>query len=257
MTMERTHNLDLGRAGEMVEVMRLRRSVRSFEPGHSIAREALELIGEAGRWAPSGANTQPWEVSIVDTPERIAEVAATFAAQADRLSRHCQGFPHVHKKHWVHDAVAIVIVFVDPRWATAFPRALDPTVDAGEYAANRYHILIASLGAAVQNMHLAAAAMGLSTAWLSGGGEPTTAADLRAVLGAPEPLVPFAAIPIGWPHRRSDSRWRRPLEEVVHWNRMQADRIRTAEDIERYVQVERRDSIYRDAITRQRLLGER
>ena len=99
--------------------------------------------------------------------------------------------------------------------------------------------------------------MGLSTAWLSGGGEPTTAAELRTVLGAPEPLVPYGTMPIGWAHRRSDSRWRRPLDEVIHWNTVEAGRVRTANDIERYVQLERRDSIYRDATTRHQLLGDR
>jgi hypothetical protein len=97
--------------------------------------------------------------------------------------------------------------------------------------------------------------MGLSTAWLSGGGEAETAADLRKVLGAPEPLIPYATIPIGWPHRRSDSRWRRSLDDVVHWNHVDASRVRTAEDITRYVEKERRDSIYRDAELRESLLA--
>jgi nitroreductase len=239
--------LDLVAARRVVSVAAGRRSVRSFEPGRNIDREALALICDAGRWAPSGANTQPWELCAVHRRDRIEEVAAVFARQADRLNQHCRGFPHVHKKHWVHDAVAIIVAFADPRWLPAYPVAKDAAIDAAEYEDNRSSILLASLGAAAQNMHLAASAMGLSTAWLSGGGEPRTAAELRAVLGAPEPLVPFATIPIGWPHRRSESRWRRPLDDVVHWDGIDAGRLRTAADIERYIAHERRDSIYRDA----------
>jgi nitroreductase len=192
---------------------------------------------------------------VVDERERIEAVAAVFAAQADRINQFCKGFPHVHKKHWVHDAVAIIVIFSDPRWAAAYPTALDDEADATDYRANREHILLVSVGAAVQNMHLAAAAMGLSTAWLSGGGEARTAVELREVLGAPEPLIPYATIPIGWPHRRSESRWRRTLDDVVHWNGVDASRVRTAEDIQRYIEKERRDSIYRDAELRDSLLA--
>jgi nitroreductase len=254
MTIDITADLDLDRARSLVDIAQLRRSVRSFEPGRTIDRAALSLICEAGRWGPSGANSQPWEFCVVDSPERIEEVAAVFAAQADRLNRHCKGFPHVHKKHWVHDAVAIIVIFTDPRWQAAYPTARDAEADALDYQENRESILLVSIGAAVQNMHLAAAAMGLSTAWLSGGGEATTAAALRDLLGAPEPLIPYATIPIGWPHRRSESRWRRPLEDVVHWNGVEADRVRTDVDIQHYIDKERRDSIYRDAAQREQLL---
>jgi nitroreductase len=245
--------LDLQRAEALVDVARERRSVRSFEPGRRIPRPALELICEAGRWAPSGANSQPWELVVVDEPERLAEVAKVFADQADRINRYCKGFPHVHKKHWVHEAAAIILLFADPRWEDAYPKALTAEDDA-DYVDNRTNIFLVSVGAAGQNMHLAAAALGLSTAWLSGGGEPTTAAALRELLGAPEPLVPYATIPIGWPHRRSEDRWRRPADEVIHWNSCDADRVRDEADIERYIRSERRDSIYRDATLRARLV---
>lgn len=240
-------SLDVSKARAFLDLAESRRSVRSFEPGRTVDREVLAMICDAGRWAPSGANTQPWELCVVHDRERVEQVAAVFAAQADRLNQHCRAFPHVHKKHWVHDAVAIIVVFGDPRWTAAYPTAADPAVDTADYAANRDHIFLASLGATVQNMHLAAAALGLSTAWLSGGGEATTAAELRELLGAPEPLVPYAAIPIGWPHRRSDSRWRRPLDDVVHWDAVDPGRVRTASNITRYIERERRDSIYRDA----------
>ncbi|MPY91738.1 MAG: hypothetical protein GEV08_01350 [Acidimicrobiia bacterium] len=254
MSVQAETDLDLDRARQFVEVAKLRRNVRSFEPGRRIAPEGLQLICEAGRWGPSGANSQPWEFVVVDDPEHLAPVAKLFAEQADRLNRYCKGFPHVHKKHWVHEASAIILLFADPRWSEAYPKALEPA-DDGDYVDNRTNIFLVSVGAAAQNMHLAAAALGLSTAWLSGGGEPTTAAALRGLLGVPEPLVPYATIPIGWPHRRSEDRWRRPLEDVVHSNRLDVSRVRSAADIEQYVRKERADSIYRDATTRERLVG--
>lgn len=250
-----TSALDLERLAEANELFRIRRSVRSFEPGRRVSAEVLSGIAEAGRWAPSGANTQPWELCIVHEPSAIEATAAVLAAQADRLNLHCKGFPHVHKKHWVHDAVAIIVVFVDTRWAEAYPRANDPYIDRAEYATNRENILLVSVGAVVQNIQLATAAVGLTSAWLSGGGEPMTATELQELLGFPTTHVPFGVVPIGWPHRRSESRWRRPLDEVVHWDRAEPEKLRSEADIDRYIAQERRDSIYRDAETRERLVS--
>ncbi|MEM7342109.1 MAG: nitroreductase family protein [Actinomycetota bacterium] len=250
-----TEELDEERLDALNHVIRQRRSVRSFEPGHRVDRRVLRGIAEAGRWAPSGANTQPWEICIVDDPDQLERTARLLAAQADRLNAYCKGFPHVHKKHWVHDAVAIFLVFVDRRWSNAYPVANDPQIDAAEYAANRENILLVSAGAAAQNIQLATAAVGLTSAWLSGGGEPQTARELQAELGFPATHVPLAIIPVGWPHRRHESRWRRDLDSVVHWNGADPAALRGQEQIDRYIAEERRHSMYRDAEMRNELLS--
>ncbi len=233
-----------------------RRSVRSFEPGAELPRKTLENIADAGRWAPSGANSQPWEICVVEEPSRVREVASVMASQADRLNEHCKGFPHVHKKHWVHDSVALMVVFVDARWADTFPTALEPELDDTEYKENRWNILLVSVGAAIQNLQLATTAVGLSSAWLSGGGEPQTAQALRELLGFPATHTPYGIVPIGWPRRRAESRWRRPIEEVIHWNEAATENLRSRNDIDRYIEKERRHSIYKDAQSRDRYVSE-
>ncbi len=249
-----TAELNQDRLNRLGEVVRGRRSVRSFEPGRRVDRQVLLDIAEAGRWAPSGANTQPWEICIVEHPDQLAATARILADQADRLNVHCRGFPHVHKKHWVHDAIAIVVLFVDRRWSEAYPVATDDEVDRAEYAENRHNILLVSAGAAAQNIQLATSAVGLSSAWLSGGAEPRTAAELQETLGFPSTHVPLAVIPIGWPHRKHESRWRRELDSVVHWNNAEQGKLRDQEQIDHYIAKERRHSMYRDAETRDMLL---
>jgi nitroreductase len=179
-----------------VDLASSRRSVRSFDPGQQVPKDTLEKIADAGRWAPSGANSQPWEICVVEDPERVREVASVMASQADRLNEHCKGFPHVHKKHWVHDSIALIAVFVDPRWAATYPVALDPELDRAEYETNRSNILLVSVGAAIQNLQLATTAAGLTSAWLSGGGEPQTASDLQALLGFPSTHIPYGIVPV-------------------------------------------------------------
>ena len=233
-----------------VDLASSRRSVRSFDPGERVPKETLKKIADAGRWAPSGANSQPWEICVIEDPERVREVASVMASQADRLNEHCKGFPHVHKKHWVHDSVALMAVFVDPRWADTYPVALNSDLDQIEYEENRSNILLVSVGAAIQNLQLATTAAGLTSAWLSGGGEPETARALQTLLGFPPSHIPYGIVPIGWPRRKAESRWRRPIEEVIHWNQVVETNLRSQEDIDRYLVEERRHSIYKDAEAR-------
>ncbi|MBI2936161.1 MAG: nitroreductase family protein, partial [Chloroflexi bacterium] len=44
----------------LLQIIKKRRSVRVYKTG-KLTDKQLETILEAARWAPSGANTQPWE----------------------------------------------------------------------------------------------------------------------------------------------------------------------------------------------------
>ena len=126
-------------------------------------------------------------------------------------------------------------VFVDPRWADTYPVASEKDLDRTEYMENRSNILLVSVGAAIQNLQLATTAVGLTSAWLSGGGEPQTASALQKLLGFPSSHIPYGIVPIGWPRRKAESRWRRPIDEVVHWNGVTLANLRTQEDIDHYL----------------------
>ena len=153
---------------DLMSVVRRRRGVRKFAPGHSVPRETLLEIAEAARWAPTGANTQCFDVVIVDEPETRDQVLEVFLRQSNRLIDHVKGFPAV-KKTYLANTVAIFIVLGDPRWKASFPKATSPEWET-EYEANNENIYVASLGAEIQNIQLAVTACGLSSAWLSGGG---------------------------------------------------------------------------------------
>jgi nitroreductase len=229
--------------GPFIDIVRRRRSVRRFAPGRSIDRATLLRIAEAARWAPTGANTQCFDLVIVDEPEMREKVLDVFLAQSNRLIDHSKGFPAV-KKTYMANTVAIILVLADRRWTAAFPKATSPEWEL-EYAANNERILLASIGAAIQNVQLAVTAVGLTSAWLSGGGEDTTNADLRALLGYPACLSAIGTIPIGTPEKDLGSRYRRPLGQLVHWNRYEPEKFRPDAMVEHYVAEVRPFAMYR------------
>lgn len=60
----------------LLELFKNRRSTRKFKP-EPLPDEYIEKIIEAARWAPSAANSQPWEFIVVKKPElrtRIIEL---------------------------------------------------------------------------------------------------------------------------------------------------------------------------------------
>jgi len=227
----------------LMEVVRRRRSVRRFEAGKSVPRETLLKIADAGRWAPSGANAQPFDMIIIDDPDVRDKVLEVFLRQSQRLIDHVKGFPAV-KKTYLANTVAIFIVVADPRWKCCFPQATTESWKA-EYDANNDYIYLASIGAAIQNLQLAVTSVGLTSAWLSGGGEDTTNKELSDLLGYPPFMEAIGTMPVGFPEKDVSYRYRRPLEQAVHWNGYQADQFRPDEMVDYYVKSLRPFAMYR------------
>lgn len=78
---------------DALEAIRKRRSVRDYT-GDPIPREDLEKIVDAGRWAATGYNRQPWDFIVVTDREMIEQLK--IAAQ------------------WMENAGAIIAVALDP-----------------------------------------------------------------------------------------------------------------------------------------------
>lgn len=226
------------------DIIRKRRSVRKFQPGRSVGRDVLERIVDCGRWAPSGANAQCWDFIVVDEHAVREKVLAVFLRQAERLVEHAKGFPAV-KKTYLANTVAIVLVLGDPRWKVCFPQATSPEWDA-EYRANNEAIFLCSLGAAIQNIQLGVAAEGLTSAWLSGGGEDETNRELAEVLGYPNWMKAYGTIPIGYPAVDQSRRYRRPLGQLLHWNGYQPRQYRRHAQVDFYESTLRPFAMYRD-----------
>lgn len=115
----------------VLEAIRQRRSIRKYTD-EDISREQLLAILEAGRWAPSGLNNQPWRFLVVTFGDtRLAEISACTKYEKIALS-----------------AKALIMVLLDK------DRMYSPIKDHQ------------SSGAAIQNMLLAAHSLGLGGVWL-------------------------------------------------------------------------------------------
>ena len=163
-----------------------RRSVRKFR-SDPIPDELILKVLEAGIWAPSAGNVQPWEIILVKNPETKEKLAEAALNQ-----------------EFIAEAPVVFVVCVDLEkagWAY------------GERGKTLY--CLQDSGAAIQNMLLAAYALGLGTCWVGAFYEEA----VRKILGIPQKYRPVALIPIGYPASKPAKTPRRSLKQVVHMER--------------------------------------
>jgi len=156
-----------------------RRSVRHFSDRQP-TKEQIDAILEAGRWAPSGLNNQPWRFAIIRKPELQFSIA---------------GLTKYHRV--INEAPVLISVFLDKDML--YHREKD----------------IQSIGAALQNMLLMAHSLGLGAVWL--GEILKNGEQVCKLLELPSRYELMAVIATGYPTEphKNQEKGRKPLEELV------------------------------------------
>ena len=72
---------------EALEVLKNRRAIRKFKP-EQITEAELNVVTEAGTYAPTGAGTQGVQIVAVQTPENVAAVDALNAKVLNKPDAH-------------------------------------------------------------------------------------------------------------------------------------------------------------------------
>jgi nitroreductase len=167
----------------------------------------IELILRAGTHAPSAENKQPWEFVVVrdrDVQTVIHDLTESAWVTAGRAFSETRIPAELLKE--VDEAIAgggyrtapvLVVVCVD------LERGMRATVGS-------------SIFPCVQNMLLAAAALGLGSALTTLG---TQAGELRPLLALPDHVEPTAVIPLGVPARPLGPPRREPAAAHAHRDR--------------------------------------
>ncbi len=220
---------------EFLELVKRRRSIRRFKPD-PIPDECVEKILEAGRWAMSGSNGQPWEFVVVkdrDAKTRIAqalfeEVKVTAAVEASRVEEMRQSnfrdAPEGLREASWKDAPVVVLLCADPRTAQA--SVLSRLFD------DRW-IIPENMSNVAQIIHLAAAACGLGSQWVTVARLPEEL--IKPILGIPPILRILSMIPLGYPAYQPAPGHRRELQEITHRDSYDMSKYRSHEDVQKFI----------------------
>lgn len=216
----------------LLEIMRNRRSIRKFKPD-PIPDDAVDKIIEAARWACSGANSQPWEFIVIKDPQTREKITDVFLQTTRKTREIDKNFPFGTDEGVVrhYQAPVLIAVCCDTRLKEAYP-----------LTGWRDETLSVSMGAAIQHMHLAAAALGLGTAW--GSVSEPSEKGLKDILGVPSFLKVKEIISLGYPDEQPTARYRRSVEEITHRERLDPTKLRSDEEIKSRIATRKRSDIY-------------
>lgn len=165
---------------EVLRTIKNRRTIRRFK-SDPIEDEKLQAILDAGRWAPSFSNLQPWRFIVIK--DQKLKNALDKAARESVL--------HLG----INEAPVIILVCVD--------RRIDPlhAIEAG--------------AAATQNMTLAATSLGLGAGWIGiWGTEAET--SIKKIFKLPETVRAVSLLPLGVPDESPEGH-RKPIEEFMEF----------------------------------------
>jgi nitroreductase len=207
--------------GNLLEVIQHRRSARLYKTGKVTDRQ-LDTILEAARWAPSGANTQPWEFIVTRDRKKMKRVREIYAKEWNDRKRedpvHYKGI----KKDYVGDVSVLVLACGDERTKQVYLTTRQP--------ADREKLFQASVANAVEQMMLAAASMNLGTVWVSVREEVEP--ELRELFQVPDELRLLWVIPIGHARSWPKAKRRRPITAFTHYEVYDRKKLRKDSEIQ-------------------------
>jgi 5,6-dimethylbenzimidazole synthase len=219
----------------LVGLVKTRRSIRSFKTD-SVSDEDVDKIIEVARWAPSGANSQPWEFIVLkdkETKDRIVDIVkeqSEHSRRAELTRAEDLRFPGASgpiREPGYKNAPVFIILCGDPRTIEAYPLLTSYIRGDSHFASG--------LASAFLYMSLAATTLGLGSQWVSATGHPYVKCLLGELLEIPERLVIYDMMALGYPAHQPKGRFIREKADMVHYGRYDRTKYRSNTEIRNYI----------------------
>lgn len=171
---------------ETIQSIMNRRSIREFTE-ESIPQAALELILQAGIYAPSGHNMQTWRFTVLREPKQIMQLKEIMQQTAEAKQVYFYGF---------QNPSAVILVSND----------------------RRNHCSVQDSSCAAQNIMLAAHSLGVGSVWVNAWMTLCDEPEVRALLREfqiPEQHIVWASIALGYP--KNPGKLLAKKQNVIRW----------------------------------------
>jgi coenzyme F420-0:L-glutamate ligase/coenzyme F420-1:gamma-L-glutamate ligase len=198
---------------EVFQVIKNRRSARRLS-SEKVSWDVLRRVLDAGSWAPSAHNAQPWRFIVVMDNGLKKKLAEAMAEDWDKdlkedrlIFEDRKHLTEASIKQFTSPPVEIVVCLA-MEGMDAYPDEKRQKIE--------HTMAVQSVSASIQNLLLAASAEGLGACWFCA---PLFCKEtIRKVLGVPKNIEPQALITIGYPAEKPEAPQRKPLSEVVFKN---------------------------------------
>jgi len=205
---------------EFLELVKARRSVRRLKPD-PVPDDCIEKILETVRWAPSGANSQPWELIVLRDLEIKNKFLDVVSGRIDVES--------------LRRTPVLIVVCGDTRTRVLYPSgrnlSLIPKLELEDHVELKENVLTSSLSNAFLYILLAATALGLGTRYITSTSHPDVQREIKQLLKIPPYLVIYDTVALGYPESEPRQKTPRPLEDIVHYERFDESKAVKLEEI--------------------------
>ena len=161
---------------DILKLIKTRRSVRKFKKG-VVPKEVIEQILEAGQWAPSGLNNQPWRFMVLEK-EKKNDLA-----------------DYTEYSHIIKSADKAILIFLDKE------------------SSYNYEKDLMAIGACIENMLLYIHSLGYGACWL--GEILNQRKKIQEFFKIPQNLELTAVIAIGHPLKAPSAGRRKQLKDLI------------------------------------------
>jgi len=168
------------------QVISKRFSVRSFT-SQKVEKSLILEVLEAARPAQSAVNFQPWNFIVITDSEILTD------------------FSEVYQRAWFKEAQACIVVCADH--SLSWKRKSD-----GKDFAD------VDVAIAIDHLVLKATDLGLGTCWVCNFDVEMASKKLQL----PDHIEPIALIPLGYTISEAPAKKRKPIAEMVHWEKFTA-----------------------------------
>jgi nitroreductase len=179
---------------DLFDAIKGRRSIRKYRPD-PVSEESLQKVMESLRWTPSWANTQCWQVIVVKDPEGKTELL-------EAVSEANPAFPSIME-------APVLLILCGKKGIAGYSKG-EPRTAKGDW-------LMFDTGLAMQNLCLAAYALGLGTV-IIGAFDHKKA---EKILGLPQDVEVVAMTPLGYPASKGATPRRKEVSEFVSYEKHQ------------------------------------
>ena len=205
----------VGAEADFFSVVGTQRAMRRLKPD-PVPEEHIKRIIWAATRAPSGGNRQPWRFLVVTDAAKRKALAAVYREGWERYRASGYGGSAGRE--------------LAPEWAESNEKVLRSSQYLADHMAEVPVLIFpcifgggpkdltsgSSIYPAIQNLMLAARALGLGTALTTI--HRWNESKVREILGIPETVDTAALIPVGWPKGKFGAGLRQPVEAVTYWD---------------------------------------
>jgi nitroreductase len=180
---------------ETLKNIKNRRSVRAYQ-AEQIKEEELQMILEAGIYAPNVRNQQSWHFTVIQSKELLDRMSKAVQEEYKKSNdKFIQQFANNENFHIFHKAPAAIIL-------SGAETAMAAQIDCA---------------LAAENMMIAAESIGIGSCWVSAAPNFINAkkdTDLNNQLGIPNGFKPIYSIALGYKATEADNNMPRKADVV-------------------------------------------